>query len=231
MQATAFNCRPPHLEALGRKVPGRVHDELAHGRPHDLDLGQHLCAIPHSHHLAGIPDITHWREREGAPPTALEFEQVLGGPLEHHEEGGGRHRRPAQLLPRAAPGQGRPGRAGGMGGGRGGGRRAQIGSGRGGARPRRAPGARGLRGSEPTCAGRQLPPRPARAHSCSRLWRESLIHSFLFALQWTIVTMFSTNVTIYHHLISQAGWNRYNLSLYLSLPASLPVTGGKMGGA
>ena len=28
--------------------------------------------------------------------------------------------------------------------------------------------------------------------------------------------MFSTNVTIFHHLISQAGWNRCNLSIYLS---------------
>ena len=28
-----------------------------------------------------------------------------------------------------------------------------------------------------------------------------------------IVTMFRTNVTIYHHLISQAGWNRCNLSI------------------
>ena len=29
--------------------------------------------------------------------------------------------------------------------------------------------------------------------------------------------MFSTNVTIYHRLISQAGWNRCNLSIYLSI--------------
>ena len=29
--------------------------------------------------------------------------------------------------------------------------------------------------------------------------------------------MFSTNVTIYHHLISQAGWNRCTLSIYLSI--------------
>ena len=28
--------------------------------------------------------------------------------------------------------------------------------------------------------------------------------------------MFRTNVTIYHHLISQAGWNRCNLPIYLS---------------
>ena len=46
-------------------------------------------------------------------------------------------------------------------------------------------------------------------------WSEAL-QSFLFTLQWTIVTMFSTHVTIYHHLISQAGWNRCNLSIYLS---------------
>ena len=46
-------------------------------------------------------------------------------------------------------------------------------------------------------------------------WPEAL-HSFIFALQWTMVTMFRTNVTIYHHLISQAGWNRCNLSIYLS---------------
>ena len=45
-------------------------------------------------------------------------------------------------------------------------------------------------------------------------WSEAL-QSFLFALQWTIVTLFSTNVTIYHHLISQAGWNGCNLSIYL----------------
>ena len=38
-------------------------------------------------------------------------------------------------------------------------------------------------------------------------WPEAL-QSFLFALQWTIVTMFSTRVTIYHHLISQAGWEQ-----------------------
>ena len=43
-------------------------------------------------------------------------------------------------------------------------------------------------------------------------WPEAL-QSFLFALQWTIVT----NVTIYHHLISQAGWNRCNLYIYLSI--------------
>ena len=30
--------------------------------------------------------------------------------------------------------------------------------------------------------------------------------------------MFSTNVTIYHHPISQAGWNRCYLSIYLSWP-------------
>ena len=41
--------------------------------------------------------------------------------------------------------------------------------------------------------------------------RPEALQSFLFALQWTIVTMFSTNVTIYHHLISQAGWNSCNL--------------------
>ena len=46
-------------------------------------------------------------------------------------------------------------------------------------------------------------------------WPEAL-QSFLFALQWTIVTMFSTNATIYHHLISQAGWNRCNQSIYIS---------------
>ena len=44
-------------------------------------------------------------------------------------------------------------------------------------------------------------------------WPEAL-QSFLFALQWTILAMFSTNVTIFHHLISQAGWNRCNLSIY-----------------
>ena len=32
-------------------------------------------------------------------------------------------------------------------------------------------------------------------------------------LQWTIVTMARTNVTIYHPFISQAGWNRCNLSI------------------
>ena len=47
-------------------------------------------------------------------------------------------------------------------------------------------------------------------------WPEAL-QSFLFALQWTTVAMFSTNVTIYHHLISQAGWNRCYLSIYLSI--------------
>ena len=31
------------------------------------------------------------------------------------------------------------------------------------------------------------------------------------------MTMFSTHVTIYHHLISQAGWNRCNLSIYLGV--------------
>ena len=33
----------------------------------------------------------------------------------------------------------------------------------------------------------------------------------------SVGTLFSTQVTIYHHLISQAGWNRCNLSLSLSL--------------
>ena len=47
-------------------------------------------------------------------------------------------------------------------------------------------------------------------------WSEAL-QSFLFAFQWTIVTMFSTHVTIYHHLISQAGWNRCNLFISLSI--------------
>ena len=42
------------------------------------------------------------------------------------------------------------------------------------------------------------------------------LQSIIFALQWTIVTMLSTTVTICHHLISQAGWNRCNLSIYLS---------------
>ena len=37
--------------------------------------------------------------------------------------------------------------------------------------------------------------------------------TFIFALQLTIVTMSSTNVTIYHHLISQAAWNICNLIL------------------
>ena len=46
--------------------------------------------------------------------------------------------------------------------------------------------------------------------------RPEASQSFLFALQWTIVTMLSTNVTIYHHLISQAGWNRCKLSIYFS---------------
>ena len=50
-------------------------------------------------------------------------------------------------------------------------------------------------------------------------WPEAL-QSFLFALQWTILAMFSTNVTIFHHLISQAGWNRCNLSIYLSWGAA-----------
>ena len=51
-------------------------------------------------------------------------------------------------------------------------------------------------------------------------WPEAL-QSFLFALQWTIVTMLSTNVTIYHHLISQAGWNRCNISIYLFIYLSI----------
>ena len=54
-------------------------------------------------------------------------------------------------------------------------------------------------------------------------WSEAL-QSFLFALQWTIVTMFSTHVTIHHHLISQAGWNRCNLSFYLSIYLSTRKT-------
>ena len=54
-------------------------------------------------------------------------------------------------------------------------------------------------------------------------WPEAL-QSFLFALQWTILAMFSTNVTIFHHLISQAGWNRCNLSIYLSIYLSLSLS-------
>ena len=48
---------------------------------------------------------------------------------------------------------------------------------------------------------------------CNILLGLKLYKSFLFALQWTIVTMLSTTVTIHHHLISQAGWNRCNLSI------------------
>ena len=50
-------------------------------------------------------------------------------------------------------------------------------------------------------------------------WPEGL-QSFLFALQWT---MFSTNVTIYHHLISQAGWNRCYLSRMTLQPSPSDV--------
>ena len=32
----------------------------------------------------------------------------------------------------------------------------------------------------------------------------------------SLSTVDNTNVTMYHHLISQAGWNRCNLSIYLS---------------
>ena len=39
---------------------------------------------------------------------------------------------------------------------------------------------------------------------------------------WTIVTIFSTNVTIYNHLISQAGWHSCDLSIYLSIYLSWP---------
>ena len=46
-------------------------------------------------------------------------------------------------------------------------------------------------------------------------WPEAL-QSSIWAPQWTMVTMFRTNVTINHHLISQAGWNRCNLSIYPS---------------
>ena len=53
-------------------------------------------------------------------------------------------------------------------------------------------------------------------------WPEAL-QSVIIALQWTIVTMFRTNVTIYHHLISQAGWNRCNL---LSIYPTAPSRGG-----
>ena len=62
---------------------------------------------------------------------------------------------------------------------------------------------------------RLLPP-PRRRASVRRPASPSLPARQL-ALQWTIVTMFSTNVTIYHHLISQAGWNRCNLSIYISI--------------
>ena len=47
---------------------------------------------------------------------------------------------------------------------------------------------------------------------CNSLLGLKLCNPFMFARQWT---MFSTNVTFYHHLISQAGWNRCNLSIYL----------------
>ena len=69
----------------------------------------------------------------------------------------------------------------------------------------------------PPRPGREGPralPRPLPGSSYATLqqfaWPEAL-QSYIFALQWTIVT-------IYHHFISQAGWNICNLSIYLSYP-------------
>ena len=47
---------------------------------------------------------------------------------------------------------------------------------------------------------------------CPSAWNRSL---FLLGS-----SMFSTHVTMYHHLISQAGWNRCNLSIYLTSSTS-----------
>ena len=107
-------------------------------------------------------------------------------------------------------GGGARGKRGGRGGG-GGGPETGLGAGAGG------PGRRAL--AAPPCPPRLLPhPRVPLAFVGlgatlqQFAWPEAL-QSFLFALQWTIVTMLSTIVTIYHHLISQAGWNRCNLSI------------------
>ena len=62
-----------------------------------------------------------------------------------------------------------------------------------------------------------------RPHALTRM----LPAPFLASLE----TMFSTHVTIYHHLISQAGWNRCNRSIYLegSSPWETVVTPANAG--
>ena len=69
------------------------------------------------------------------------------------------------------------------------------------------------------CSGSGVSPAPSNHVFCVcySLLGLKLCNPVFFELQWTIVTMFSTHVTIYHHLISQAGWNRSNLSIYLAL--------------
>ena len=109
---------------------------------------------------------------------------AAGRPVERRGQGG------------AAAGAGAGGREGCGGGGRGGGGRggAQQGRGGGGVAAPPPPGSPCLR-----CCS---------LHTHLTAW----CNTCLFALEWTIVTMFSTHVTTYHHLISQAGWNRCNLS-------------------
>ena len=56
----------------------------------------------------------------------------------------------------------------------------------------------------------------ASAITCAVLLPPFLQHPSSLSILYTR-SMFSTNVTIFHHLISQAGWNRCNLSIYLSI--------------
>ena len=151
----------------------------------------------------------------GARPLPLR-RRAAGGP--------GPAPRPAPWLPTPAPGSPPPvqglrrswsrRRAGGLARqwrprpGRGG--AAGLRDGGGPSEPRRVPGAHGGR---PSLSAVQQ----HFGYACGWTHALSFCLSFLFALQWTIVTMFSTNVTTYHHLISQAGWNRCNLSIYLSI--------------
>ena len=96
--------------------------------------------------------------------------------------------------------------SGGGGGGRAGGLRGGGAGGRGPGRSAAGQG-RGRSGSPPPPPGSPCL-RCCSLHTHLTAW----CNTCLFALEWTIVTMFSTHVTTYHHLISQAGWNRCNLS-------------------
>ena len=159
---------------------------------------------PPSQAVAAIPPLTSTTRRSRS-------RQGTGGPApsgtaavltRSHRRGG----RPRPRAPAAAPARPQPpppaaarglaARQRGRGGGGGGGRAAEECGGGGAARGRRGP---GLSAKRPGCF---LKMKTEAACFCP------------------VTPMFRTTVTIYPHLISQAGWNRCNLSIYLSCSLS-----------